>query len=89
MHLIIQQKLAESSIQPNQGTDQMSVNFALNPQLRKTDSNVQGVEDKDALQAGKNMVCGGYVLYGYCTIMVLAFEGGSVNGFTLDNVSAH
>uniref|UniRef100_A0A0A9X5N3 fructose-bisphosphatase n=1 Tax=Lygus hesperus TaxID=30085 RepID=A0A0A9X5N3_LYGHE len=53
---------------------------------RKTDSTASvGVDDKDALQAGKTMLCGGYVLYGYCTVMVLAFDGGSVNGFTLDH----
>ncbi|CAB0000407.1 unnamed protein product [Nesidiocoris tenuis] len=51
----------------------------------KTDANATtNVEDKDALQPGKDMLCGGYILYGYCTVLVLAFEGGSVNGFTLD-----
>ncbi|XP_014251324.1 fructose-1,6-bisphosphatase 1-like [Cimex lectularius] len=43
------------------------------------------VEDKDVLQPGYKMIAGGYALYGISTVMVIAFEGGSVNSFTLDN----
>lgn len=38
---------------------------------------------EDALQPGRNMVAGGYALYGTATMMVLSLNNG-VNGFTYD-----
>lgn len=46
------------------------------------------MSEKDALQAGKNLVAAGYALYGSATMMVLALgKGSGVNGFMLDPVS--
>lgn len=40
---------------------------------------------RDALQRGKNMVAGGYALYGTATSMVISLgKGSGVNGFTYD-----
>lgn len=44
--------------------------------------------DKDALQAGNNIVCAGYTLYGSATLVALS-TGAGVNFFTLDPVSNH
>jgi len=48
---------------------------------RKTQSGRPTLDD--FLQPGKNLVVGGYVLYGPCTMLVYT-AGGPVNGFTLD-----
>ena len=42
--------------------------------------------EADLLQCGRQMVAGGYALYGSATMIVLS-TGKTVNGFTLDPVS--
>jgi fructose-1,6-bisphosphatase I len=41
-------------------------------------------DERDVLRSGRDIVAGGYIIYGSGTILVLATKGGSVNGFTLD-----
>ena len=43
--------------------------------------------EADLLQSGRQMVAGGYALYGSATMIVLC-SGSAVNGFTLDPVSS-
>ena len=42
--------------------------------------------EADLLQPGRDLVAGGYALYGSATMIVLS-TGKGVNGFTLDPVS--
>eukprot|EP00842_Homolaphlyctis_polyrhiza_P007100 jgi/Hompol1/97/HPOL_005223-RA len=49
---------------------------------RVKDTSVKATID-DVLRPGSELVCGGYCMYGSCTVLVMALAG-TVNGYTLD-----
>jgi fructose-1,6-bisphosphatase I len=71
---------------PLDGSSNIDVNVSVGTIFgiyrRKTADGPGALED--CLQAGRDLVAAGYILYGSSTMMVYATAGGGVHGFTLD-----
>lgn len=71
---------------PLDGSSNIDVNVSIGTiftVFRRVGKKGSPVTKKDYLQAGKNIVCAGYILYGSSTMLVYTV-GSGVHGFTLD-----
>lgn len=71
---------------PLDGSSNIDVNISVGTifSILRAPEGIENPKAEDFLQPGTKQVCGGYVLYGPATMMVIT-TGHGVNGFTLDN----
>jgi fructose-1,6-bisphosphatase I len=74
------------AIDPLDGSSNIDVNASIGTifSIYKRLDLDRDVNDDDIFQKGRNIVAGGYIIYGSSTMLVFS-TGNGVNGFTLDN----
>lgn len=73
------------ALDPLDGSSNIEVNVSIGTifAIYKRKSTGKTVTQEDVLQAGSELVCGGYIIYGSSTMLVYT-TGNGVNGFTYD-----